>query len=209
MYYKTLSVLALSAAAMAAPQENEWDNMMKQASDNISPEQASAAVAAVTNPASLAAAAQIPTSAAEYLVSAMPSGYAQSLAENPKELNSVANDVITGKYPDWFSEMPSSVQSQIAASNTAFNSGSTIALIPTGSSSGSASGSSVTASGSSSASPSDSASASDSSSPSDSASASESASASSSPTDNGAAVPTAMTMGVAGAAGILGLALAL
>lgn len=202
MYYKTLSVLALSAAALAAPQENSWDSKMQEAAGEISPEQVSAAAGVFTDPTSLAQAAMIPTSAAESIVAAIPSGYIQSLASNPSAFESVANDLASGKYPDWYSsEVPVSIQTQVAASASAFSS-----ELPTGSSSGSSSGS---ASASASATPSDSASASASESASASASGSESASASGSATDNGAAAPTAMAMGVAGAAGVLGLALVL
>lgn len=200
MYYKTLSVLALSAAALAAPQENSWDSKMQEAAGEVSPEQVSAAAGVFTDPTSLAQAAMIPTSAAESIVAAIPSGYIQSLASNPSAFESVANDLASGKYPDWYSsEVPVSIQTQVAASASAFSS-----ELPTGSSSGSSSGS---ASASASATPSDSASAS--ASESASASGSESASASGSATDNGAAAPTAMAMGVAGAAGVLGLALVL
>ena len=199
MYYKTLSFLALSATALAAPQEDSYN------------EQVSEVLAQATNPSVFASEVGLPTSAVESLFAAMPSGYAQSLVQNQDYAESVFSDAATGKFPDWFTSVPSSIQSQISSGVSGG------VVIPVSATSGMTS---VTGSSSGSAAPSSSSSGSPSSASASSTDASSSSSASSSPsgssasasgstTDNAAPAHTAMAMGVAGAAGVLGIALAL
>jgi len=141
----------------------------------------------------------VPSSVVEVLATAIPSTWLQNILTNSAAQTSLLNDLESSKYPDWWSSVPTGVQSELWDIESSLDASAT----PTPDSS------STTASGSATAtstSDSDDDNSDDSSSP----SSSSSSGAAASDTSEGAApAQTAMAATVAGAAGILGLALAL
>lgn len=135
----------------------------------------------------------------EVLATAVPSTWLQNILTNSAAQTSVLNDLESSKYPDWWSSVPTGVQSYLWDVQSSLDA----SVTPTSGSSGTTTGSSATAT---STSDSDG----DNSDDSSSSSSSSSSGAAASDTSEGAApAQTAMAATVAGAAGILGLALAL
>lgn len=144
----------------------------------------------------------VPSSVVEVLATAIPSTWLQNILTNSAAQTSVLNDIESSKYPDWWSSVPTGVQSYLWDLDSSLS----VSATPT-------SGSTVTSTGSSATTTSTSTSDSDdddSSDDSSSSSSSSSSGAAASDTSEGAApAQTGMAATVAGAAGILGLALAL
>jgi hypothetical protein len=194
MQYKTLPLLLLSATAMAAPQDGNNNSDIIADLDSLASrtEILSSIPTNVDIPG-------VPSSVVEVLATAIPSTWLQNILTNSAAQTSLLNDLESSKYPDWWSSVPTGVQSELWDIESSLDASAT----PTPDSS------STTASGSATAtstSDSDDDNSDDSSSP----SSSSSSGAAASDTSEGAApAQTAMAATVAGAAGILGLALAL
>jgi hypothetical protein len=220
MQYKVLIPLFLAATALAAPApdatgtsssyetSNDYDNNDSYDYDDIYDYGDSYGLA------------DVPNSILTVMATAIPFSFYDDML-NPASRSAIISAAAAGTYPAWYNELPSSVKAwatsnfvdgALGASATATGSASetgssAVAASNTASQTASQTASSAvkTTSGSSSASaPSNSASSSDVS--------SSSASASASPlhSTGGAPAPTGgVTMGVAGAAGVLALALAL
>ncbi|ODM22718.1 hypothetical protein SI65_00307 [Aspergillus cristatus] len=193
MQYKTLSLLLLSATAMAAPQDgNNYSDLIGDL-DSL----ASQTGILSSIPTNLDI-PDIPSSVVEVLATAIPSTWLQNILTNSAAQTSVLNDLESSKYPDWWSSVPTGVQSYLWDVQSSLDA----SVTPTSGSSGTTTGSSATAT---STSDSD-----DDNSDDSSSSSSSSSGAAASDTSAGAApAQTAMAATVAGAAGILGLALAL
>lgn len=163
---------------------------------------------------------EIPTSIVDVLVTAVPATWYENLLTNEAAASSVYENAVSGVYPDWYSKLPGSVQAWVTSEDSDAQSAlaTETALASSIYSSLTADASSAAAtitSGSSSSSAKTTGSSSGTSTGTDSAegssSASASASASPSSTSNGAA-PMAtgnVAFSVAGAVGLLGLAVAL
>lgn len=209
MQLKTLASLLFATAAVAAPAGlDDFDDMDFD----------------IDVPSSILAAAQ----------TAIPTAWVQSLYKDPSFASSVYKDYQSGKYPDWYSSLPQELKdyatsdlptgtaasSDIAAILSSATNLPSMSMIITGTHTGSmTSAPSGSASGSGStplsgaASTSTGESSSESGSPSGSGSGSGSASASgsgaSSTATGGAPAATGIGMSLAGAAGVLGIAMAL
>jgi hypothetical protein len=214
MQYKVLVPLFLAATALAAPAP---DATGTSSSYETSDDYANIDGYDYGDSYGLA---DVPSSILTVLATAIPSSFYDDLL-NPESRSAIISAAAAGTYPAWFNELPSSVKAwatsnfddgALGASATATGSASetgssAVAASNTASQTASQTASSAvkTTSGSSSTSaPSNSASSSDVS--------SSSASASASPVHStgGAPAPTGgVAMGVAGAAGVLALALAL
>ncbi|KAE8153598.1 hypothetical protein BDV25DRAFT_149145 [Aspergillus avenaceus] len=150
----------------------------------------------------------VPTSIMAVLETAVPTSWINAFETNSAFQSSEINNILAGTYPAWYSSLPESVKqyatSEVLAQASEY--ASYMSLMSTDSaatpsvtgttSSGSTSGSSATQTGTTTSG----------SSSSDKASSSA---ASTSTSTGGAPVATGVTMGLAGAAGILGLAIAL
>ena len=213
MYYKTLSVLLLSATAMAAPEENNYSSVMEELNSvygyhhtspgvytygvymltepprSASNPDVQSFVSATNFPTSYENIPDIPSSVAQVIATAVPTTFVQELMTDADARSSLVENAASGKYPDWYSSIPSDVQGFISSYATSVEaevtsvstSTSTSSSTETGSSSGSGSGA-----------------------------AAESTGAQSSTSDSGAPVQTGiMGASLAGAAGVLGLAFAL
>ncbi|KAJ5685850.1 hypothetical protein N7536_008469 [Penicillium majusculum] len=208
MQYKSLATLFFASMAIAAPADTS-ESVEENLSDIL------------------------PTSIAEVLVTAVPTSFWAEATNTAAFLSQVEQGIVSNSWPTWYSSLPDSVKeyvttavvgyypsfaSSISAeitSSSGSSAPSTASATSTGASSSGASSSGASSSDASSST--DSTSATDSSSSStatgsDAASSSASASASgsaASTTADGGAAPTGITMSLAGAAGVLGLALAL
>lgn len=207
MQLKTLASLLFATAAAAAPAGlDDFDDMDFD----------------IDVPSSIVAAAQ----------TAIPTAWVQSLYKDPSFASSVYNDYKSGKYPDWYSSLPQELKdyatsdlptgtaasSDIAAILSSATNTPSMSMIITGTHtasmtsapSGSASGSGSTplSSGASSTASGDSSSESGSGSGASSSSASG-AGASSTATAGAPAATAGIGMSLAGAAGVLGIAMAL
>lgn len=128
-------------------------------------------------PSQVVSAAGIPPSVVQALQTGVPTSFAQEIFTNSEARSSLAKDIQSSNYPDWYTSLPSGVQSYISAQETASPAEATT----------------TTATDSDSDS-----------------TDSPSAGAESSTSDSGAPAQTgAMAAGLAGAAGVLGLAFAL
>ena len=143
----------------------------------------------------------VPSSVVEVLATAIPSTWLQNILTNSAAQTSVLNDIESSKYPDWWSSVPTGVQSYLWDLDSSLS----VSATPTSGSTVTSTGSSATATSTSDSDDDD-----DSSDDSSSSSSSSSSGAAASDTSEGAApAQTGMAATVAGAAGILGLALAL
>ena len=130
---------------------------------------------------------EIPSSVAQVIATAVPTTFAQELMTDAAARSSLVENAASGKYPDWYSSIPSDVQSFISSYATSVEAEATSVSTSTSTSSSTETGSS-----------------------SSSGSAAESTGAQSSTSDSGAPVQTGiMGASLAGAAGVLGLAFAL
>ncbi|OQD65656.1 hypothetical protein PENPOL_c005G07160 [Penicillium polonicum] len=212
MQYKSLAALIFASMAMAAPADTS-----ESAEDSISD--------------------IIPPSIAVVLATAVPSSFWAEATNTAAFLSQVEQGMVSNSWPTWYSSLPdsvkeyvttavegyypsfaSSISAEITSSGGSSSSPSTASATSTGASSSGASSSDASSSGASSSdasSSTDSTSATDSSSSStatgsDAASSSASASGSAaSTTADGGAAPTGIAVSLAGAVGVLGLALAL
>ncbi|CAI7653178.1 unnamed protein product [Penicillium discolor] len=213
MQYKSLATLLFASMAIAAPAD-----ISESVEENLSD--------------------IIPPSIAVVLATAVPTSFWAEATNTAAFLSQVEQGIVSNSWPTWYSSLPDSVKeyvttavegyypsfaSSISAeitSSSGSSAPSTASATSTGASSSSASSSDASSSGASSSdasSSTDSTSATDSSSSStatgsDAASSSASVSASgsaASTTADGGAAPTGIAMSLAGAAGVLGLALAL
>lgn len=129
-------------------------------------------------PSQVVSAAGIPPSVVQALQTGIPTSFAQEIFTNSEARSSLAKDIQSSNYPDWYTSLPSGVQSYISAQETASPAEATSTPTSTDSDSDSTD--------------------------------SPSAGAESSTSDSGAPAQTgAMSAGLAGAAGVLGLAFAL
>ncbi|KUM57208.1 hypothetical protein ACN42_g9981 [Penicillium freii] len=207
MQYKSLAALLFTSMAMAAPADTS-----EPAGDSISD--------------------IIPPSIAVVLATAVPSSFWAEATNTAAFLSQVEQGMVSNSWPTWYSSLPdsvkeyvttavagyypsfaSSISAEITSSGGSSSSPSTASATSTGASSSGASSSGASSSDASSST--DSTSATDSSSSSTatgsdaaSSSASTSGSAASTTADGGAA-PTGIAVSLAGAVGVLGLALAL
>lgn len=134
-------------------------------------------------PTQVVSAAGIPPSVVQALQTGIPTSFAQEIFTNSEARSSLAKDIQSSNYPDWYTSLPSGVQSYISAQETASPAEATATSTSTDS---------------------------DSTDSPSSSSSSSSAGAESSTSDSGAPAQTgAMAAGLAGAAGVLGLAFAL
>ncbi|KAI9043354.1 uncharacterized protein KD926_003884 [Aspergillus affinis] len=227
MQYKALSLLALSAVALAAPspQQNTELEEMPDYEEYVS---SVGAAASKTDPAGFGVPTDlgVPTSVLAVLVTAMPASFVSQLAD-PSAVSQLDKDWESGKYPAWYSSLPGDVKDYVSSMYAEYSDASTL---PTNTASATDSDKSTTAgSGSASATATSTGTSDASSSAAQSSSSkttgsqttgSSSASASSSAaettgsqgatSEGGAPAPTgAMAASFAGAAGILGLAFAL
>ncbi|KGO47346.1 hypothetical protein PEXP_081450 [Penicillium expansum] len=217
MQYKSFTALFFASMAMAAPADTNSD--LESTEDSLSD--------------------IIPPSIAVVLATAVPTSFWAEATNTADFLSQVEQGIVSNSWPTWYSSLPdsvkeyvttavegyypsfaSSISAEITSSGASSSSPSTASATSTSISSSGASSSSASSSDASSSdasSSTDSSSATDSSSSStatgsdaasSSASASASGSASSTTSDDGAA-PTGIAMSLAGAAGVLGLALAL
>lgn len=139
----------------------------------------------------------------EVLATAVPSTWLQNILTNSAAQTSVLNDLESSKYPDWWSSVPTGVQSYLWDLDSSLS----VSATPT---SGSTSSSTDSSAAATSTSDSDDDNSSDDSSDSSSSSSPSSSGTAGSDTSEGAApAQTGMAATVVGAAGILGLALAL
>ncbi|KAJ5196799.1 hypothetical protein N7449_007278 [Penicillium cf. viridicatum] len=209
MQYKSFAALLFASMAIAAPADTS-----ESAEDSLSD--------------------IIPPSIAVVLSTAVPTSFWAEATNTAAFLSQVEQGIVSNSWPTWYSSLPdsvkeyvttavegyypsfaSSISAEITSSGGSSSSPSTASATSTGASSSGASSSGASSSDASSST--DSTSATDSSSSStatgsDAASSSASASASgsaASTTADGGAAPTGITMSLAGAAGVLGLALAL
>ncbi|KAJ6132641.1 hypothetical protein N7471_007856 [Penicillium samsonianum] len=214
MQYKSLATLLLASMAMAAP-----------ADTNSALESGDAELANI-----------IPPSIAVVLATAVPTSFWAEATNTAAFLSQVEQGIVSNSWPTWYSSLPdsvkeyvttavegyypsfaSSISAEITSSGASSSSPGTASATSTSASSSGASSSGASSSGASSST--DSTSATDSSSSStatgsDAASSSAAASASASgsaasTTSGGGAAPTGIAVSLAGAAGVLGLALAL
>ncbi|KAJ5874624.1 uncharacterized protein N7529_003054 [Penicillium soppii] len=215
MQFKSLAALLFASAALAAPAES---NNLESGDDTDSPY-------------------DIPPSIIAVIATAVPSSFWAEATNTAAFLSQVEQGFVSNSWPTWYSSLPDSVKeyvttavegyypsfaSSIAAEATSSGASGSAASSPQATATGSSSGSSSSGASTSGATT-DSSSASESTSEvtvtstsasatgSDAASSSaagSSGSAASSTSDGGAA-PTGVAMGLAGAAGVLGLALAL
>ncbi|KAJ5518857.1 hypothetical protein PEX1_091700 [Penicillium expansum] len=212
MQYKSFTALFFASMAMAAPADTNSD--LESTEDSLSD--------------------IIPPSIAVVLATAVPTSFWAEATNTADFLSQVEQGIVSNSWPTWYSSLPdsvkeyvttavegyypsfaSSISAEITSSGASSSSPSTASVTSTSISSSGASSSDASSSDASSST--DSSSATDSSSSStatgsdaasSSASASASGSASSTTSDDGAA-PTGIAMSLAGAAGVLGLALAL
>ncbi|KAJ5955345.1 hypothetical protein N7501_009624 [Penicillium viridicatum] len=209
MQYKSLAALLFTSMAMAAPADTS-----ESAGDSISD--------------------ILPPSISAVLATAVPLSFWAEATNTAAFLSQVEQGMVSNSWPTWYSSLPdsvkeyvttavvgyypsfaSSISAEITSSGGSSSSPSTASATSTGASSSGTSSSGASSSDASSST--DSTSATDSSSSStatgsDAASSSASASASgsaASTTADGAAAPTGIAISLAGAAGVLGLALAL
>ncbi|KAJ5997280.1 hypothetical protein N7499_006417 [Penicillium canescens] len=211
MQYKVLIPLFLAATALAAPAPDATGTSSSyETSDDYDD--------------SYYGLADVPSSILTVLATAIPSSFYDDIL-NPASRSAIISAAAAGTYPAWYNELPSSVKawatsnfydtvteasataasisetavssaSQTAAGSASVTGSSAVAASNTASQTASSSSSASTTSGSASSS--------------DASSSSASASASPSQSTGGAPAPTGgVAMGVAGAAGVLALALAL
>ncbi|KAJ5164903.1 uncharacterized protein N7500_006733 [Penicillium coprophilum] len=213
MQYKSFTALLLASMAMAAPADTNDD--IETGDKDLG--------------------FDMPPSIAVVLATAVPTSFLAEATNTAEFLSQVEQGIVSNSWPTWYSDLPDSVKEYVttAVENYYPSFASSIAAEITGSDASSSkpstaeatsTGASSSGASSSSASSSDASSSADSSSTvtdsssssaatgsdaaSSSASASVSGSATSSTADDGAA-PTGIAMSLAGAAGVLGLALAL
>ncbi|KAJ5603184.1 hypothetical protein N7537_006140 [Penicillium hordei] len=212
MQYKSFTALLFASMAIAAPADTS-----ESAEDILSD--------------------IIPPSIAVVLATAVPTSFWAEATNTAAFLSQVEQGIVSNSWPTWYSSLPdsvkeyvttavedyypsfaSSISAEITSSGGSSSSPNTASATSTGASSSGASSSGASSSGASSSdtSSTDSTSATDSSSStatgSDAASSSASVSASgsaASTTADGGAAPTGIAISLAGAAGVLGLALAL
>ncbi|KAJ9482526.1 hypothetical protein VN97_g10903 [Penicillium thymicola] len=208
MQYKSLAALLFTSMAMAAPADTS-----ESAGDSFSD--------------------IIPPSIAVVLATAVPSSFWAEATNTAVFLSQVEQGMVSNSWPTWYSSLPdsvkdyvttavggyypsfaSSISAEITSSGGSSSSPSTASATSTGASSSDASSSGASSSDASSSTDSTSTDSSSSSTATDSDAASSSASASASgsaasTTADGAAAPTGIAISLAGAAGVLGLALAL
>ncbi|CAI7672803.1 unnamed protein product [Penicillium palitans] len=214
MQYKSLATLLFPSMAIAAPADTS-----ASVEENLSD--------------------VIPPSIAVVLATAVPTSFWAEATNTAAFLSQVEQGIVSNSWPTWYSSLPdsvkeyvttavagyypsfaSSISAEITSSGGSSAGPSTSSATPTGASTSGASTSGASSSGapsSGASSSTDSTSATDSSSSStatgsDAASSSASVSASgsaASTTADGGAAPTGIAMSLAGAAGVLGLALAL
>ncbi|KXG47070.1 uncharacterized protein PGRI_038160 [Penicillium griseofulvum] len=207
MQYTTLATLFLAATALAAPADTAATPSIETADSNFDIE-------------------DVPSSILAVLATAIPDSWYSDIMD-PASLSAMASAAEAGTYPAWYNALPNSVKSWATefggdldgdASATADSSATPTepagsSAIETGSSAvvvGASTTASRTSSNAAETTPASSTSASTSGSGSDSSSSSASSSPSSTHSTGGAPAPTGgVAMGVAGAAGILALALAL
>ncbi|CAI7626456.1 unnamed protein product [Penicillium crustosum] len=206
---RVLATLFLAATALAAPADTTATSSSTETTDSDDSYDL----------------ADVPSSIMTVLATAIPASWYNDIMD-PASRSSIVSEAEAGTYPAWYNALPSSVKAwatsnfadQIAgatatdssatqtetAGSSAVETGSTTASSQASSNAAEITSASTTTSSSSSDSTSSSASSSDSS------SSSTSASPSSSQSTGGAPAPTGgIAMGVAGAAGVLALALAL
>ncbi|KAF7587694.1 hypothetical protein BBP40_006853 [Aspergillus hancockii] len=193
MQLKTLPLLLLAATSMAAPEAAPADSDSYQSYldqlDSIATKTDYAQIASEL-PTDFSIPTNIPTGAFQVppssimsvIMTAVPASYLQNFG-NPTSRSSIISEISAGHYPDWYKSLPADVKTYFA---TAYGAEATATGAQKTGDSTATSGPKATATGGS-----------GSSSPSTS-------------TSEGAAAPTgAFAVGLAGAAGVLGLAIAL
>ncbi|KAJ5574009.1 uncharacterized protein N7459_008436 [Penicillium hispanicum] len=192
MQYKTLAALLFATAAVAAPAAQDSSDLEDLIGD-------------------------LPSSIVAVLQTAVPTTYIQALYTDPAFASSEVNNIEHGTYPAWYNSLPDSVkgwatteaQAEASALTSAIGSVTDDSSSATGSSSAAAS-TDASSSGGQTSTATASVTSSGSSSSSSGSSSASSSSASSSTSSGGAAAATGgVAMSLAGAAGILGLAIAL
>ncbi|KAK1149304.1 hypothetical protein N8T08_006526 [Aspergillus melleus] len=123
MQYKTLSLLALSATALAAPSPQK--NTELEELPNYEEVSSVAPAASETDVGFDLAAVGIPTSVVNVLETAMPLSFITSLAD-PSFASKVDQDWESGKYPEWYSSLPSGVKDYMNSVASEFGEASTI-----------------------------------------------------------------------------------
>ncbi|CAG8319006.1 unnamed protein product [Penicillium nalgiovense] len=191
MQYKSLAAVLFASMAMAAPADVESESQAVELDDLI------------------------PPSIATVLATAVPTSFWAEATNTANFLSQVEQGMVSNSWPTWYSSLPDSVKEYVTTAvegyYPSFASSVAAEITASGDSSSSPSATEATSTSASSsdASSSDaSSSAASSSDASSSASSSPSGSAASTTAEDGAA-PTGMAMSLAGAAGVLGLALAL
>lgn len=213
MQYKTLATVLFATAAIAAPKPQ----------DNTATEMASYATATEMDPYD-----EIPSSIESVLMTGIPSTWLNDFYTNSDFQMSEISAMQDGDYPAWVTSLPSAaeayftseIQVEISEYNSELAAMSTMSTVDdmtiSGSSSGSStpltmttSGAAITSEASSTGSSSDTTSTGTSSSGASSSGASSSRSSTSTSTGGAAAATGGLVISLAGAAGILGVALAL
>ncbi|OQE26046.1 hypothetical protein PENFLA_c007G06728 [Penicillium flavigenum] len=188
MQYKSLSAVLFASMAMAAPADTE-SALESQAAelDDL-----------------------IPPSIAVVLATAVPTSFWAEATNTAAFLSQVEQGMVSNSWPTWYSSLPDSVKEYVTTAVEDYYPSFASSVAAEITASGDSSSSPSTAEATSTSASSSDASSSDASSSeaSSSASGSPSGSAASTTADGGAA-PTGIAMSLAGAAGVLGLALAL
>ena len=201
---KTFVVFLFAASALASPQPQQTATVESSGSSVANSEGDAAASAAASE------LAEIPSSILTVMETAIPASWQQEILTDPSFRSSVVSAAAAGTYPAWFNELPNSVKSWASANfdgqvvgvttttqDVASETASTASMTATSGAPSVTNSAQTTSSGSSSVA----------SSSSGSASAS---SASPAKSTGGAPAPSGgVTLGIAGAAGALVLALAL
>ncbi|PLB55238.1 hypothetical protein P170DRAFT_421824 [Aspergillus steynii IBT 23096] len=219
MQYRALSLLVLSATALAAPGPQNTDSSLESNPEYQEYMSSLESLASKTGDADFSVPTEevdIPPSVLAVLATAMPASFISQLAD-PSAISSLDKDWKTGKTPDWYSKLPDDVKDYVSAQvNTEAT--ATNSVEETGSSTGKgtsvgSASATATATGTSDASSSAAQTTGTQTTGSSSASGSSAAETTGSQgatSEGGAPAPTgAMAASLAGAAGILGLAIAL
>ncbi|CAG8097061.1 unnamed protein product [Penicillium nalgiovense] len=196
MQYKSLAAVLFASMAMAAPADVESESQAAEIDDLI------------------------PPSIATVLATAVPTSFWAEATNTANFLSQVEQGMVSNSWPTWYSSLPDSVKEYVTTAvegyYPSFASSVAAEITASGDSSSSPSATEATSTSASSSDASSSDASSSAASSSDVSSSDASSSASSSPSGSAAsttaedgAAPTGMAMSLAGAAGVLGLALAL
>ncbi|OQE15703.1 hypothetical protein PENSTE_c027G07884 [Penicillium steckii] len=212
MQYKTLAALLFASAAVAAPAAETTSSASLDDYDSYDDYPEYAGIS-------------IPTSVYEILETAVaPTAWANSMISDTAFVNAEASRIANDQYPAWISSLPDSAQTYVeqelkaeasmylyeyTVSGSSFPASTTAASSTETSSSSSGSSAAITKTGSESATETATDSSSKAATTSSTASGSQSGSSTSTSTGGAPAATGGIAMSLAGAAGVLGLALAL